>query len=92
VGLYYRAFGRSVHCSYAAQGSGRIKVFGIVKTWLSKIYPGTVASFGLATLTMCWIGVFTLEGKPVPTLFDYAFVGLTGVGSAIAASGSGPTP
>jgi hypothetical protein len=60
-----------------------------VKSWLSKIYAGTAASFGLAVIVLALWTVLIIENKPVPSMFQYLVVGLTGIGGAIASSGGG---
>ncbi len=63
-----------------------------MKSFLGGIYKGTFASFGLAVLVLILWTVLIIENKTVPSEFQYLVVGLSGVGSAIAASGSSSKP
>ena len=60
-----------------------------MKTWFAGLYKGTVVSFALATVLGTFMLILELQNKVVPSYFSYPFVALTGVGSAITASGIG---
>ena len=59
---------------------------------LSKVYPGTAMSMGMAVVLAVCITVLELYNKSVPTVFNYLLAGTTGGGVAIAASGGSSVP
>ena len=59
---------------------------------LSKVYPGTAVSMGMAVVLAVCMTVLELNNKTVPTVFNYMLAGTAGGGVAIAASGGSSVP
>lgn len=59
---------------------------------ISKVYPGTAVTLGMAVVLAVCMTVLELNNKAIPTVFSYLLAGSTGGGVAIAASGGSSVP
>ena len=59
---------------------------------ISKIYPGTAVSMGLAVVMAILMTILELNNKQIPTVFPVVLTASAGGGVAIAASGGSSVP